>query len=431
MNYEDALNYLKKIQELGAKLSLENIQKLIDYLPFDINKIKFIQVAGTNGKGSTAHFITSILKTGGYKVGLFTSPHLQDIKERITINKTWITREEFSKCVQQVKESSEQLLKEEKILNMPTFFETLFLTALFHFFNQKVNFAILEVGLGGRLDATSTITPEVSVITSISYDHPKNLGNTLKEIAFEKAGIIKGQVPVVCGCKKNSIADKTIKKVAKEKSAEYHNAFDSKNILESSFNGDYFTCIYRTPSDTFYFDVHMNGEHQTKNASIAITTIKVLIDKGIQVSRNAIQKGIKDNFVPGRIEIINTSPPVILDGGHNLDSINALRSFLLLKNKHNLTLIFGVLRDKQYKKMIGLLLPFIKNVIITEPISKRFLPAEELSSFFKTKNAIIIKDLKEAFDAAKRFDQEILITGSLYLTGEMRNIIFHGGYNGV
>lgn len=439
MNYTEALEYLKDVQEMGAKLSLDNIQKIIDHLPFDLSNIKFIQVAGTNGKGSTAHFFTSILQSAGYKVGLFTSPHLQDIRERITINKVWISKEDFAVCLFQVKKLSEDLLRGKSIDSMPTFFEHIFLTAVSYFFREGVNYAVLEVGLGGRLDATSTLTPIVSIITNISYDHTKTLGKRIRDIAAEKAGIIKRGVPVVCGCSVYSTANQVIKKTAYEKNALFYNVLNANNRLESRKNGSAYQCIYTTESDHYNFNVHLNGNHQTKNAAVAVKAVEILNKKNkeLKISKKSVREGIARNFVPGRIEIINSSPQVILDGGHNVESIRALRDFLEQERKRDLTLVFGVLRDKKYRKMISLLLPFAKNVILTEPVSKRALPAVNLIKFFDKKtihsnfnlNIEIKKKPGEAFDAAYRFREDILITGSLYLAGEMRNII-SGGQNG-
>lgn len=439
MNYTQTLEYLKTVQEMGAKLSLDNIQKIIDNLPFDLSSIKFIQVAGTNGKGSTAHFLTSILQFAGSKVGLFTSPHLEDIRERITVNKTWISEEEFALSLSQIKKISENLLRNGAIDNMPTFFEHIFLTAVYYFFKQGVDYAVLEVGLGGRLDATSTLTPEVSVITNISYDHTKTLGGRIRDIAAEKAGIIKKNVPVVCGCSVYSAANQVIKKISDKKKAPFYNVLNAKNRLETKKNNGFYQCSYATESGQYRFNVHLNGAHQTKNAATAVRAIEILNkeNKDREIPAESIYDGIAKNFVPGRIEIINSSPAVILDGGHNVESIKALKNFLEQEKKKNLTLVFGVLRDKKYRKMIPLLLPFAKNVILTEPVSKRALPVEDLVRFFARKkvqtnynlNIEVKKRPGDAFDAAYRFREDILITGSLYLAGVMRNII-NGGYNG-
>ncbi len=424
MNYYESQRYLRYIQDKSAKLALNNIKKIVDNLPFNIDKIKFLQVAGTNGKGSTSHFITSILQYAGYKVGLFTSPHLQNIRERITINKDWISKKDFSDSLTDIKKICEELLEKKLINNIPTFFEYLFLCSIYYFYNKKVDFVVLEVGLGGRLDATSTITPEVSIITNISFDHTKTLGKKIKDIAYEKAGIIKQETPIICGCKKHSSSKKVIEMIAHNKNAPFFSILDAKNRLETNENNNHYKCVYSTPIDKYNFEVHLNGEHQIRNALIAIKSIELLNKKGYNIEKESVFKGIKMNFVPGRIEIINRSPQIILDIGHNLEGIKALKKFLEQKKFKNLTLIFGVLRDKNYKKMVPLLLPFIKNVIITEPISKRALEAEKLIELFERKNVLVEKNIKKILKLANQFNEKILITGSSYLAGEIRNIIF-------
>lgn len=424
MNYHGVLEYLTKIQEKGAKLSLENIQKIIDHFPFDLNSISFIQIAGTNGKGSTSHFITSMLKSAGHKVGLFTSPHLQDIRERISINKEWISRDHFSHSLSRVKRIVESLYEEKVIDDIPTFFEHLLLTALDFFVHEKVDFAVLEVGLGGRLDATSTITPVISVITNISLDHTKTLGKRIQDIATEKAGIIKPGVPIVCGCSVRSIANRTIRKIADQRQSEFFNVFDRDNTLSVTDGEKYQICQYTTKSDQYTFELQLHGKHQGKNAATAIKVFEVLNRHEEVFPMDAILSGIKQNFVPGRIEHIPASPEIILDSGHNLEGIKALSDFLAQKDKKNLTLVFGVLRDKKYKKMVDMLLPFTKNVILTEPISKRALPAEKLSHLFSGKKVFIEKSPLKALESARILKNEILITGSFYLAGVMRNIIY-------
>ena len=431
MNYSQSIAYLRNIQEKGAKLALGNIKKIICQLPFKLADMKFIQVAGTNGKGSTSHFITSILQSASYRVGLFTSPHLQNIRERITINKKWISEADFARSLTTIRDISQSLLNRKKVDNMPTFFEHLFLVALFHFHQQQVDFAVFEVGLGGRLDATSTIMPEISVITNISLDHTKTLGKRISDIAFEKAGIIKKNIPVISGCSPYSISRKVIKDVARKRQAPFHDVINSRDNIRIRENKRGYSCRYDTEANQYGFNVYLNGKHQAMNAATAIRTIEILNQNNrLNISKSTIYKGIRNNFVPGRIEIIDTSPGIILDGGHNVESIRALNAFLRQKNFRDLTLVFGVLRDKNYQKMITLLKPFIKRVVITQPISRRALPADRLVRFFKTFEILVKPDLRDALNSAKSFKTNILVTGSLYLVGEMRNLIFQGVEHG-
>jgi len=429
MDFSDALNYLQEVRENGTKLSLENIKKIIDNLPFSLSKINFIQVAGTNGKGSTSHFITSILKNSGYKVGLFTSPHLQNIRERITINKEWIAEQEFADEIRNVKVFVDSLVSESLIENLPTFFEHLLLLALFYFHNNNVNFAVLEVGLGGRLDATTAVIPVLSIITNISLEHTKTLGKRIKDIATEKAGIAKRNVPLICGCKTNGVASRTIKAICDEKQAPFYRVFDKKNILSSEYKNDFFECVYKTEQKVYEYRVFMNGIHQTINAATAVKAIEIM-NKSLDVSitEKAIKSGIKENFVPGRIEFIKGKPDIIIDGGHNTEGIKVLSKFLKLKGLNDLTLIFGVLRDKKFKKMIEMLLPFVKQIILLEPMSKRALPLDKMVKIFNNKKKVFkyYNDYKGALEFANSINKTILITGSIYMIGEIRNILFEG-----
>ncbi len=428
MDYEEVLEYLHQVEQKGPNLELSNTKRIIEHFPFPLDNISFIQVAGTNGKGSTAYFLTSILKAAGVKVGLFTSPHLHDVRERTTINNRWISKTDFSTCLWKVKELAEGLLHKSIITDTPTYFEYTFLVSLYYFCRERVDAAILEVGLGGRLDATSNITPAVSVITGISRDHTAALGNRVKDIAAEKAGIIKKGVPVVCGCRIHSISNTVIRKKSRQLQAPFYNVIDAKNRLLVDDQSGY-RCQYLTETGSYTFDVFVNGRHQTRNAAAAVKITQLLNRMGFDITGQAIQNGIKNTRIPARIEVVEK---VILDGGHNVESVRGLSDFLEQKRKRRLTLIFGVLRDKDYKQMTRLLLPFIKNVILTEPMSRRALPAEKLVPLFNShgpgkRNLLVQKDLKKALEAARKWQEEILVTGSFYLVGEMRHIIMYGG----
>jgi len=428
MNYREVLDYLSDANEFQAmRLGLDNTRTILTHLPVDISGIPFIQVAGSNGKGSTSHFIASILQAAGYKTGLFTSPHLLDIRERIMVNKEWIHEDEFAGSFTIVKDLSEKLLKKGIIQFMPSYFEYTFLVAVHYFFTKKVDVAILEVGLGGRLDATSTITPVVSVITSISLEHTHILGRRLTEIAAEKAGIIKEGVPVVCGCKPRSVAHRVIKRIASAHHAPFFNVTDSQRLLKVEEHSSYYRCSFETPSEEIHYDVRMNGIHQSANAAAAITAIRVLTDAGTirPIPGDIIASGISTATIPARIENIPAIPPVILDGSHNVESISALATYLEEKKKSNLTLIFGVLSDKNYKKMVSILLPFIDTVILTLPHSPRAVPCDRLQPIFrrKKKSVFVIDTITEAYEFAHRLNREILITGSFYLVGVMRDLI--------
>ncbi|HLP59048.1 MAG TPA: folylpolyglutamate synthase/dihydrofolate synthase family protein [Candidatus Deferrimicrobium sp.] len=432
MDYQEVLAYLGKIDEYKSmNLALANPAEIIRHFPFPLDHIFFIQVAGTNGKGSTAHFLASVLQSAGYKVGLFTSPHIHEVRERIKVDNRMISPGDFAYCIQEIKDLAEQLVQKRMITDTPTYFEYTFLASLYYFYREKVTVAILEAGLGGRLDATSTITPTLSVITNISHDHTSILGQRIKDIAAEKAGIIKKGVPVICACNVHSVAHAVIKNKARELNAPFYNVIDSQNHLSIEELDTGYRCRYITGSNrggaNYNFEVRMNGKHQTRNAATAVKAIQILETGGLALTPEAIHAGIKNTRVPARIEIIGN---IILDGSHNVGSIKALSDFLVQKKKQRLTLIFGVLADKNYRQMTRLLLPFIENVIITEPISRRALPAEKLAALFNkwgVSNVLVQKDFKNALATAQKWHAEILVTGSFYLVGEIRHIIMHGG----
>ena len=436
MDYQGVLDYLKEIETKGIQPGLDNTRHILHHFPtfgkeFETAAAKtcFIQVAGTNGKGSTSHFLESIFRAAGYNVGIFTSPHLFDIRERMAINRQWISEEDFSAGFQAVNDLSESLLSRRITARKPSYFEYTFLMAMHYFFKEQVDAAILEVGLGGRWDATSTITPAVSVITTISKDHTAILGTRIRDIAAEKAAIIKKGVPVVCGCKVGTVAHRVIKAVAAGYHAPFFNVTDAANRLEIHTNNRAYHCNYNTAAGEYRYTVRLNGMHQAFNAAAAVKTAQVLTETGnsLSIPRAAIENGIADTVVPGRVETLETTPPVILDGGHNVESTSALVRYLEEKKKNNLTLVFGVLADKNYKKMVTLLMPFAGSVVLTEPLSPRALPTHKLVKLFNGKPVQVKSNIEDAYHTARQLKNEILVTGSFYLVGAMRKLILAGG----
>jgi dihydrofolate synthase/folylpolyglutamate synthase len=426
MRYAVIGEYLEKLQGENSKLSLDNIGLIIANLPFAVGSVKYVQVAGTNGKGSTSHFIAAILRGTGWRVGLFTSPHLQDVRERIRFNGRMISRRDFAVAVSAVDAIGQELLRRQVILNQPTFFETVFLAALFHFSKMRADWAVLEVGLGGRLDATSTLIPEVAVITNIAKDHTHILGKTLAAIAREKAGICKENVPLVSGCKRASIAGRVISLAAQAKRAPLHEVFQGRQPLKVEKKGRGYLCQYRSGGRRYNYRVYMQGRHQTVNAAVAVKTITVLKGLGWNIPEPAINRGIKNMFIPGRLELLSRRPSIILDGGHNPDGIRVLLEFLREENIKDCTLIFGVLADKHYPAMARQLAPLAANVILTAPLGARALPPEKLLPFFKNSNCRVEMNFFRALAIAKKFKRIIIICGSLHLAGAMRTVVCGG-----
>ena len=343
MHYDAIAEYLENLQGENSKLSLDNIGRIIAHLPFATGAVKYVQVAGTNGKGSTAHFIAAILEASGWRVGLFTSPHLQDVRERIRLNGRMTAKIEIAAAVTAVDRIGRRLLRRRVILNQPTFFETVYLAALFHFNRTRADWAVLEVGLGGRLDATSTVIPEVAVITNIAKDHTQILGKTLAAIAREKAGVCRPGVPLVSGCPPSSSAGRVIAATARGKKAPLHAVFGSGTELRVHKEKGSYRCDYRSNRHAYKFRVYLRGRHQAVNAAVAVKTVEVLRGLGWNIPAAAVARGIKDMFIPARIEYLGGRPPVILDGGHNPDGIRVLADYLGEDNIRDVTLIFGVL----------------------------------------------------------------------------------------
>ncbi len=425
MDYSESLAYLGQIQEDGAKFSLENIQIVIDHFPFDLRKIAFIQVGGTNGKGSTAHGIASVLEQGGHRVGLFTSPHLFDPRERIAINKEWIPQAAFAQCLSMVRELTSDLEQKKLIPAKPSFFEHMLLVALFYFQHEQVDCAVLEVGLGGRLDATTAIRPCLTVITNVNYDHMKILGSTLSEIAQEKAGIIKAAVPMVCACKPGTAGYRIIRQRCLDLGAPFEPVFSGQNRLMTE-DGSATRPSYRyiSAGTEYRFTPGMNGRHQSDNAATIIRAAEILNRLGIsKLDKEAIVSGIRKNQVPGRLEWFASKPPILIDGGHNKAGIKSLAAYLSDMGLKELTLVFGVLKDKQYRGMIREILPYARRVILTDPLSHRTKPAAQLSRYFAPLPVTVQPDPEKALHLALAHSDPILITGSLYLIGFIRDRI--------
>lgn len=426
MQYAAIREYLEKLQGENSKLSLDNIGLIIANLPFKVGSVKYIQVAGTNAKGSTSHFIAAILRCAGWRVGLFTSPHLQDVRERICFNGRLISRRDFAVAISVVDDIGQDLLRRQVIANQPTFFETVFLAALYHFNKSQADWAVLEVGLGGRLDATSTVIPEVAVITNIAMDHILILGKTLAAIAREKAGICKENVPLISGCPHASIAGRVIGRAARDKKAPLHEVFRGRQPLKVEKKGRSYLCHYRSNSRQYNYRVYLKGRHQAVNAAVAVKTMAVLQGLGWNIPDQAISRGIKNMFIPGRLELLSKCPSIILDGAHNEDGIRVLVDFLREENISAFTLIFGVLGDKHYPAMARQLAPLAAHVILTAPPGARALAPEKLLPFFKQSNCLVEIDFSKALAIAKKLKRTIIICGSLYLAGAMRTVVCGG-----
>ena len=323
MDYQESLKYIEETHKFGIRLGLDNMSKLLELLGNPQDKLNIIHVAGTNGKGSTCSFITSILKEAGYKVGLYTSPYLETFTERIRINGENIPEKDVARIVTLIKEKIEQMVSEG--YSYPTEFEIVTTMAFYYYYEQGVDFVALEVGLGGRYDATNIIKKsDLSVITSISLDHVGILGDTVAKIAYEKAGIIK-ENGVVVVYDQSDEAKNVIKDICKEKNAKYIEVkFDDINIKKSNINSQVFDCtiIGQRYKD---LEIKLIGDHQVNNSVLALSAIEILNQlKHLNINKDDIRRGLINTRWAGRIEKILDKPTFIIDGAHNEDGARSL-----------------------------------------------------------------------------------------------------------
>lgn len=411
---EQAQNWIENIKRFGSKLDLKRMERVVELLGHPEKEFKSIHVGGTNGKGSTSTYLKKILSQAGYKVGIYTSPYVVKFNERIGINDEYISDEDlvhYANCLYPITES---MLEEDETV---TFFEVLTLMAFLYFRDKKVDYAIIEVGLGGLLDATNVITPEISVITNISYDHMKQLGNTLESIALNKLGIVKDNVPLVTAIENINLFPLFSEVTAKHNSRLKIVNFDfvtNVNVKEKT------TFNYRESEYT----LNLTGFHQVKNACLAIEVIRLLrVINNIQISENDIKEGLEKAFWPGRFEIFDQ---IVIDGAHNIGGIQALiKSAKSIFAGKYIKCLFSVMRDKEHKKMIEELDNFCDELYFTEFEYQRRADAEELFEESSHYHKSFHKDYKEIFYKLKDLkDNEVLIiTGSLYFISEIRKLL--------
>lgn len=422
MNYKEALEYIHTTYRFGRKLGLENISKLLELLGKPQEKLNIIHVAGTNGKGSTCSFISRILQEGGYKVGLYTSPFLETFNERIRINGEDIKDDDLGRVTAIVKEKADEMVASG--YNHPTEFEIVTAIAFYYYYEQAVDYLVLEVGMGGRFDATNVIRPLLSVITSISLDHIDYLGDTLGKIAYEKAGIIKENIPLVLYPQEKE-AESVIEEVAASNNAlVYKVNSDQIKIKETSLEGQTFEI-----PEFGELKTSLIGEHQVKNAFTAFTAISLLRKNGVKLEDEAIRRGIENTRWAGRLELMKKNPTIIIDGAHNEEGAQALgRAIDDYMGDKNIKLVLGMLSDKDVDKVTSILVPRVKRVIATVPDSDRALSADELKAKILKfeKEVISIPNISDAVDYSikeSNKDDVIIFAGSLYMIGEVRSIL--------
>lgn len=426
MKYEEAMKYITEVGNFGSNYGLERTYKLLEHLGNPERDLKLIHIAGTNGKGSTTSMITEILMGEGYKVGMYTSPFIEEFEERIQINRNNITKESLAILMDEIKVAVDKVI--EAGYNHPTEFEIITVLMLLYFKKENIDFGVIEVGLGGTLDSTNVIKPIIQVITSISFDHTNLLGNTLEKIAREKAGIIKKGIPTVIYPQQEEVL-KVIKNKCFEVDSELYIANNENLKFKNIVNLDkpYQLLKYNNEIDIL---LPLLGEHQIINLSVAMQAIEVLNNKNIiDISIANIVKSIKNVSWKGRLEVLSNNPYVVIDGAHNIQGIKTLsRNIKKYFKYENLYLILGILADKDVEEMIKIITPMAKKVYSVTPNSIRGELAEslkdEVSKF--NKNCKAFDKYEEAYLEALNDASEkdlILASGSLYMIGDMRKII--------
>ncbi|NLJ30132.1 MAG: bifunctional folylpolyglutamate synthase/dihydrofolate synthase [Clostridiales bacterium] len=425
MTYDEAIGRISSLLRFGVKPGLERVEKLLERLGNPQDGLKFVHVAGTNGKGSTCALLASVLQKSGYRTGMFTSPYVSDFCERMQVNGEMVSHEELSRLVEHTMPVVEQMARDGDVV---TEFELITVLALQWFAKEQCDIVVLEVGLGGRLDATNVIrTPLVSVITSISLDHTAILGDTVDKIAYEKCGIIKENGVTVCYPDQPEPALNVIRETA----ARRHNRFiladlHSVSVLSEHLNGtglEYRGLLVRLP---------FLGAHQVKNAVTALAAIEALRERGCAISDHSVEAGFSCARFPARLEVFARAPIVLLDGAHNPDGTAALaQAVKKYLNGKNVAAVMGMLADKDVDTAVRNLNGLFSRVYTLAPRNPRAMPARELAEKW---NALGVKAeplesaeqaLSAACSAAGK-DGAVVICGSLYLAGEIRPLLLRG-----
>ncbi len=436
MRYEAAVRYLLSLgrelaaptQAAAAKFDLENILALAERLGHPERAYPSTHIAGTNGKGSAAAFLESILRHAGLRTGLNTSPHLEKINERMRINGQEISDEPFAETLTHIHTLIEELLAAGKLRAHPTYFECVTAMAFEHFARERVNFGVFEVGLGGRLDATNILSPLVTIITRIDFDHESFLGHSLREIAAEKAGILKTGVPVVLAEQRQEAREVIVARATELGCPVVEPSEIFQVNQESMEDGCVRARVIEADSGTtFEIAPNLPGRFQLQNALNAVATARLLHNRGFQITDEAVMRGIAETVWPGRLEKLQSDPAVYLDGAHNPGAARELAHFL----EQNFAgckvwLVYAALRDKAVDEVAGLLFPHAAEVIFTAPRISRAVSAPQLAEIAGHHAArfSVIPDAERAFERALAQaapEDAIFITGSLYLVGQLRH----------
>lgn len=418
MTYSSAVAYLYRLQKHGIKLGLTTMTALTVRLGMPQTRFRTLHIAGTNGKGSTAAMAAAILQAAGYRVGLYTSPHLVEFRERIRVNGEMLAESQVAELTEQLQALCQPDLS-------PTFFEYTTAMAFQHFADSGIDVAVLEVGLGGRFDATNVVTPMACAVTTVSLDHQEYLGNSCSAIAFEKAGIIKPGVPVVLGRLEDD-AQRTIEQVARERQAPVFRlnkdfSTEGEEPRQFSYRGlgvqyDGLTCA-------------LEGQHQLDNAACALALLGAAAPQGITVTAEAVRMGLREVNWAGRLEVVDRRPTVLLDGAHNPAAATALADYLARTDRSHpsrpVVLVLGMMRDKDHRGFVEPLRGLVDEVVLTQADLPRAATAQELQAWLGglLPHPHVVPSFSDAMALARQLatpDGLVCVTGSLMLVGECK-----------
>lgn len=416
--YQESINYLYGLQKYGIKFGLNSTERLLERVGNPHRKLCCIHLAGTNGKGSTAAILSRIIREHGLKTGLYTSPHLVRFTERFRVNDQEVSTKRIMSVFEQIRATLDES-------QLPTFFEMVTAMAFLLFAEEETDVVVVETGMGGRLDATNVITPEVSVITSVASEHQEFLGQTLAAIAREKAGIIKEGVPVVTGALQ-PVVQGVLKTTCLDKDARlyrYKSDFRVRRNTDGSFK---YNGLNRKFSP---LSINLRGPHQVSNAALALAALELFEQRGlINLDEQKVEGAIQDVRWPGRLEVLDRNPLIVLDGAHNPQGAESLRDALKESFTYNkLHLVLGIMADKDIRGILRRLLPMAETAIFTKPKYPRAANPEEIRKLARSyiQKHYVIPDPASAIQEARHLagsDDLICITGSLYFAGEVKEI---------
>ena len=437
MNFDQALAYLLSLghETLTIKLGLENAETLLEALRNPQAGFPAVQIAGTNGKGSTAVMLDSICRQGGIHTGLFTSPHLVSITERIKIDGQPITESEFARCTTEVKTTAEELVRSGKLATLPTFFEHVTAIALLAFREAKIDLAILETGLGGRLDSTTAARAVIVAITPVAMDHEEYLGETLAAIAAEKAAIIQPGATAIIAPQPPEALEVILRR-CESTNVEPILCGDSARVTNITDDG---RCVVtlETPQNS-YEDVSLGlrGRHQISNAAVAVALAEAFRERDFAIANDAIVGGLESTTHPGRLELWGTEPQILFDGAHNPAAAQALREYLDEFVQSPITMIFAAMKDKRLNEMAAILFAKANTLILTGMNNLRAANVEDLGmavpltlSKEKVRTASTISEALELAQQLTPAGGLVCVTGSLYLVGAARQLLAEDSRN--